>query len=70
MRQLDRRISRLEWLLQPPPPRCQVIRIRGGLPDQDGCHASVGELRFQRQRREGEAALEKQAGLAKDRRSR
>lgn len=42
------------------PPGVQVIRIRGGLPDNDD-QASVGSLRLQREPGEREAAFEDRA---------
>lgn len=47
MRDLRRRVSRLEDVLGLPP-MCTLVRIRGGVAGEGLAHASVGALRFQR----------------------
>lgn len=56
-RNLERRLERLESVMRGPW-KCTVVRIRGGLPDQDDCRASAGELRFQREPCESREAFE------------
>ncbi len=56
MNNLRRRIARLEDILGSQS-GIQIIRINGGLPDEDD-HVSVGSLRLQREPRESRAAFE------------
>jgi len=55
MRDLDRRLSRLEGLLGPS--ECTIIRIFGGVPSTDR-HASAGSMRFYREPFESDARFE------------